>query len=403
MKRILFLVFFLAFSFSLFAQSGNNIDDSSFEDLDSLFEDAADLEEAVQSATLETETTNESKPAAAAPSPYYGIRLNGNLEAAMGYGLAYSTITGFDQSGYLSFDNHFYAKSKPNDAVYIFADVRVFLMQANPGLQLYQIYFDYNLWNKVFITVGKKSIGWGQCRLFDSNTVLGGTLGSTILGSVRVPVKSANLTAVAMYGGTIKLPDADTIDINPIAGTGVNKADLHYAAQMEGILWNTLVAFNAHQYHPAKTTYSTRAGLDLKHTFFGYDCYTHTDTALKISSNMNKNSWSHVRTIAGFYRKWDSPNLGFNIEGRHIYTFASGKNTFEIGEQFGWNGFWGNRIAIAFVGYHNITAGTGYVTPGFVLKNVFPSANLNTGLTVDYTPQGVAFTLGTKLTLSVDY
>ena len=72
-------------------------------------------------------------------------------------------------------------------------------------------------------------------------------------------------------------------------------------------------------------------------------------------------------------------------------------------KEFGWNGFFGNRIAYVLVGYHNVFDGSGYITPGFVLKNVFPNAQLDTGLTINYTREKIDFTLGTKLTLSIGY
>ena len=118
---------------------------------------------------------------------------------------------------------------------------------------------------------------------------------------------------------------------------------------------------------------------------------------------MTYESWKHINSIAGFYRKWETPNLGFNIECRYRYDIATNKNNLEIGEEFGWNGFFGNRIAYVLVGYHNVFDGSGYITPGFVLKNVFPNAQLDTGLTINYTREKIDFTLGTKLTLSIGY
>jgi len=407
MKKQLWLVFLFslcaaAFSFELSYEvpEENYIDDeeASFDEFDSLFEEAADLTEAVQ--TKEVEQVAENNPA----SSTYGIRLSGHFDTGIGYGMIFDSKS-FDQTGYLNFQNYFYIRARPVYAVTFYTDLYTGLISGNPALGISTMYIDYNMWDKVFVSVGKKSLNWTNTRLFDGNTMVGTSSSSTLLGTVNVPAGKFNFTFAGLYGGTLKDERNATID-KPVS-TDVSIVDVHYAENMDLVLWGALIRLSAHQWHPAKpgVTYPTEFALELKRTFWGFDVYAHGDLGCKFSSAMTNESFSNYRGIGGFYRKWNAGpyELGVNIECRHVYNFADSSNTVEIGEELGWNKLCNNKLALALAGYHNITAGTGYITPGFVVKNVFPNANLNTGLTIKYAPDSVNFVLGTKLTLSLDY
>lgn len=384
------LILLLQVSFS-FSQSFDESDD-----FDSLFDDAFDMEEVVIS----------EEPAPTGLNSLFnasGIRFSGHLDAGIGYGLIYDER--LHQTGYLNFENYLYVRAQPSDTVSFSMDLYTGLISYSPNLNISAIYIDYNLWNKMYISVGKKGLSWTNMKLFDGNTIVGGAGSSTILGTINIPRGKVNMTFVGMLNGS--LPDKKDEYIDQNISTSVSLKSVHYAALMESVLYGTLISLQAHQYHPEAQAFPTYGALELKRTLWGFDVYAHTDTNFRIESDFGKESFTSYRGIGGFYRKWDSERTGYeyglNLECRHIYDFASGSHSFEIGEELGWNKLFGNHIALALAGYHNVTGKTGYVTPGFVLKNYFPNANLNTGLTINYGPGSVNFVLGTKLTLSLDY
>jgi len=389
------LIIFSVLSFS-FAQETDS-EDSDFEDFDSLFEDASDMEEVVLS----------EEPAAtglAAVTQNSGVRLSGHLNAGLGYGLIFNEWKP-DQTGYLNFENYFYVRAQPSDAVSFYTDLYTGLISWSPSLNISQIYLTYNMWNKMYISLGKRSLSWTNMKLFYGDTVIGGAGSSTILGTVNIPRGKVNFTFVGMMNGS--LPDKKDEYIDQVVSTSVSLQSVHYAALMESVLWGTLVSLQAHQYHPAAQEFPTYTTLELKRTMFGFDVYAHGDTNYRIDSNFGKNSFSHFRGIGGFYRKWNSDKTnyeyGLNIESRYVYNVADRTHSVEIGEELGWNKLMNNHLALALSGYHNITGKSGYITPGFVIKNYFPNANLNTGFTFNYSPSGNSCLLGTKLTLSLDY
>lgn len=388
MKKIIALSLVLL-TFTVTALTAEeSIEDASSEDFDFLFDDATDLE-----------TTDETEQEVTDVVSTYPITFSGHLDTDIGYGLIVSSA-GISHTGYLNLANHFYVSSRPVSPIKIFADIYTSLTNTSPSLELYQMYMDYNLWDRMFISVGKKNISWGNCRLFDSNTVLGNTQGNTITGTVSIPFGSTNLTFAGLMKGTIPSSASGFIDTN--INTNVNLKDVSYAGLFDFVVFDTLISLSAHQYHPEATDFSTIAGLELKRTIFGFDAYMHGNIDFKIEKSMNLQSFDKLNVIAGFYRKWSAPNMGINIEYRHGYDFTENKNTCEIGEQWGWNGLFNNKIALVLAGYHDLTNKKGYITPGFVLKNTFPHANLNTGITVNYGTD-INCTLGTKLSIALDY
>lgn len=394
-KPFWFFIILIFTSFFSFTQEFEDSDDSLFDDIDSLFEEAVDMEEAVQSNLPEPQGLN------AVIAQNSGIRLSGHLDAGIGYGLIFDER--LHQTGYLNFENYFYVRAQPSDSVSFFTDIYTGLISYSPSLNLSAIYINYNLWNKIYFSVGKKSLSWTSMKLFDGNTIVGGAGSSTILGTINIPRGKVNMTFVGMLNGA--LPDKKDEYIDQNISTSVSLKNVHYAALMESVLFGTLISLQAHQYHPEAQKFPTYTALELKRTLFGFDVYAHGDTNFRISKDFGKDSFTQYRGIGGFYRKWngDVYEYGVNIECRHIYDISSNKNSFEIGEELGWNKLLGNHLALAFAGYHNILNKSGYVTPGFVVKNWLPNANLNTGLTINYTKDSVDFVLGTKLTLSLDY
>ena len=396
-KPFLFLlILFFVFSYG-FCQNADDLDDSYFDDFDSLFDEASDMEQVVVSEEQAPSALNSFFQ----PS---GIRLSGHVDAGIGYGMIFNDWKP-DQTGYLNFENYLYLRAQPSETVNLYADFYTGLISWSPSLNLSAIYIDYNLWNKIFFSVGKKGLSWTSMKLFDGNTIVGGAGSSTILGTVNIPRGKVNMTFVGMLNGS--LPDKKDEFIDQSFSTNVSLLNIHYAALMESVLFGTLISLQAHQYHPEAQAFPTYAALELKRTIWGFDVYAHGDTNFRISRDFGKNSFTQYRGIGGFYRKWDSAKTnyeyGINIECRHIYDFASKSHSFELGEELGWNKLLGNHLGIGLSGYHNIFGKSGYITPAFVIKNYFPNANLNTGLTINYGPQNINFVLGTTLSLSLDY
>lgn len=389
MKRlILFLVVtFLFIPCFLFADEPLPGEDTVIDEFDLLFEDAGE-DIVVEEAEVPTlDNVNESSPVSGAEGQATviireaasAIKFSGSFSSNIGVAATYNNGT-FGAGGALTLSNSFYMTAKPATDFTLHATVST--TESSVTLNLSSFYFDY-LWKSVFISAGKKSLTWGNIRLFNTGTydtvytnVLSGF--GPLVAQVQVPFLG-NWTFV---GG---------------AAATLNWDQMKYAVSYNNVLGNTNIDL-----YGTYATGSIAAGLELKRTIAGFDFYAQAIGRLE-------GGFKKAYGTAGFYRLWetDGPDYGINAEYQFIHDRTGSvpeyhkiavetgvkqlgkKKNFKIGTQWG----------------HNITDGTGLVNVAFLLGGIFPHANWTNAISVNY---GSGFsnpnvTLGSTISLSIDY
>jgi len=388
------------------ASEEKNAIDKDFDELDSVFSDAADVTaEQTKQHTEASQKVSEVLTALAT----YPIKFSGHMEAQLGYGYKGDT----EKSGaYCNFINHLYFSVRPVNEVTLNADIKTSFSNAFTW-RVYQMYFDYTLWDKVFISGGKKVVSWGNTKLYSSN-IISDTYKS-VTAVFSIPFGSASLTVLALYPlssiseSSNNNEEQKYVDDSSDSEMTIEPKDAAYAAQFSFIMGQTSVNLQARRYSTSSGT-TPQFALEAKRTIFGFDVYGHGDVHVDAARTMKYENLHEFTFIGGSYRKWDHPNLGLNAEYKYDRNFDSSTITQYVGATAGISDLCNNKLALAVVWNHCITSEVGYVTPGFVITNVFPSANLDTGVNIHYnedkndsTKPRLYPTVGIKLILKIDY
>ena len=402
----------------LFALFGAFADDT--DDLDDLFSDAEDTEAVVtekpESTTVVAQIGNFSLP----------LSWSGYLESSIGGGYVREDGSG-KSSGYFTFLNYLYLNARPDKTLSLHGALRTDL----PGgsvLSVYELYFTYLLFDSVFISAGRKATSWGYVRLIgtvddddDKNDTVSGSaykyggVSTNILsdsrggtsGLVRVPLWTGTISAWAFYSdnyGTSSSMDSDKMS---------------FALSVEETLWNTSINLFARKYPNALANSSDKkkfneVGLELKRTVLDADIYAQGIGQVKSASDIVKkhdiNGFYEIVFTAGLYKWWDKhdPNFGFNLEFQEVYFPATANHNRCIAYDAGFRRL-GRRhnIKIGVSGYHSILDKNGYIKPGIILSGIFPHANWENGVRIDYGESSEyvspKFTLGSYLKISLNY
>ena len=371
----------LAFSFlcgaSLWAQSADD-DFDDFDDFDSIFEDAAD--------DIEVEQTDPVTVTAAAPAS--AISFTGHFAGDVG--LSAIIIEKPDFGGYISLDNTLYMTVRPAPVVSIYGALNTSLSNKF-SLALSYLYFDYMMFDRIFISAGKKSITWGYTRLFSNGNIMADTNGQ-LNAEFRFPWSTGTATFVGAYNYNL-------LSSNP------SYKDITYAFSVEQTVLHTSLNLFAKKYGQSELADGIHkhplAGLEIKRTLFGFDFYAQGYVNITDYKKLNqKAGYGKVTATGGFYKLWDGfdPNLGINIEyqysGNHKIALQGGIK--RIGKRKNMKGGvdWN----------HDFTAKTGNVTVAYIFDGVFPYAQWKNAVSVDYGPSTKPkFTIGSVISLSLDY
>lgn len=362
MKRLFTAVLSLIFLFSFaWAQEAD--------DFDSIFDDAG--------GDVEVEQTTPVIPAASSSSS--GISFTGHFAGDVG--LSAIIIEKPDFGGYLSLDNTLYMTVRPAPVVNIYGALNTSLSNKF-SLDLSYLYFDYMLFDRVFISAGKKNLSWGYTRLFKNGNIMEDTNGQ-LNAEFRFPWSTGTFTFVGAY-------DYKLLSDNP------SYKDISYAFSLEQTVLHTSVNLFA------KINGLSLAGLEIKRTIFGFDCYGQAYVNIADYKKLNqKAGYGQVIATAGFYRLWDGfdPNLGINIEyqysGNHKIALQGGIK--RIGKR--------KNMKAGIDWNHDFTSKDGNVTAAFIIDGVLPYASWKNALSVDYgsATGKTKFTLGSVISLSLDY
>ena len=418
-----------------------SLEEYNFDDVDSLFTDAEDLEEAVQKEEVKAGTDYDLQLG----SIKFPIEVSGKLNTEFGTAFVRQSMLN-DATVYFDFKNYIYFATRPDKYLALKGVLKTSMpkdsddTESNHLLYLYEMYFDYLMLNRIYITAGKKKSVWGNIRLFsdyydDESSSDDNTGNDTsenvsdaqytnilydsrdyISGIIKIPFFNHTFTALAMY-------NEESSKSSP--GT----KDMSLAASMEFIIFNTSINFFGRRF---PLTYGSDSenyqlpivGVEIKRTLFGFDFYGQSMGRVLDSSKAGDifsskfsdlTTFKRIISTAGTYKLWSnsSPYVGFNFEFQNIYRPepTSGEKFFtnRFAFEFGMAKLGPSKNMKAAVQWnHNITEKTGFVKTGFILSRVMPHCDWRNGLKYEYGDEATSFnkyrlTAGTYFTINLDY
>ncbi len=455
-KKFIFSSFFLIMSVCAFAQVAEDSENS--DELDSFFDDATDVEisesseETLDSAENDAQELvyedfdylfedsqdinldNGEKPKVA-ESPKKEttvkkvtdavskvIKLSGHLTADVGYGAknetynpnAVSTSTTttttttteedtFESEGYLDFENYLYFDATPSELFKIhgsfYTAFKTPYASNSFSFDLKTIYLDYFLFDRIYISAGKKSESWGNTRIFNKSDYYGtggyakrnGPIYTNILTDssnhasvqIKIPWTYGNLNFIGMYDYTSKITSKKFKD------------HMSYAFSSDVVFWHTNINFFTRFYgnnEEGSVKKHPLFGLEAKKTIFGFDIYAQGIASIKDFSLLNKASegYDFLVWTGGFYRLWSKSNFEFGInleyqgvnqaaeitEGAFIYAPTeqyTNRLAFEAGSKFGPNK--NHKVGLAW--NYNLTEKKGQVALNYKIAGLFPFVQLD--------------------------
>jgi len=311
--------------------------------------------------------------------------------------------------------------------------------ETNNLLYLYEMYIDYLMLNRIYITAGKKKSVWGNIRLFSSYYTDSDNDDATdddtsdnvkdvqytnvlydsrdyISGIIKLPFGKHTITALAMY-------NEESSKSNP--GT----KDMSFAGSAEFIVFGTSINFFGRRFplsygNDSKNSQLPIVCIELKRTIFGFDLYGQSMARISDGYKLKnffkgesdgEKMFNRVISTAGLYRLWsdNAPYVGFNFEFQNIYRPAPGDDedyftnrfAFELGlAKLGKN----RNIKVAAQWNHNINDKSGFVKSGLIFSRVMPHCDWKNGIKYEYGENATSFdkyklTVGSYLTISLDY
>ena len=415
-KAACFSVLFALAVLSVCAQSA---DEKSLDDIDVMFMDTEDVDEPVVK-------EEDALPAAVTVSVNglsVPLAFSGHLSSEVGLGAIYEDGSTSSTTAF-SFTNYLYMNARPDSTMSVHGAIKT----AYPdfGVSLYEMYFTYVLFGRVFITAGKKDTAWGYPRIFTSfadsksylkkeETIVTEDTYTNILydsqsgvsGLVRIPFAFGTLTGVMLYHGTDSSPKQNDVSV---------------AASLELIVFDTSINFFGRKYPSASGSMASYhqtpiAGVEIKRTLLGFDIYGQSMARI---SNYKKlrdegtdafdDSVQKIISTAGFYRLWDgfTPNIGANVEYQDIYYPGAKEHSQRIGIDAGISKLGpAKNIKVGALWRHSITDNNGYVKPAVSVSGILPHATWDTGVKIDYgnssSYKAPKYTFVTAISVSLDY
>lgn len=397
---------------------GTDSESSEDDPFDVIFSNAEDAENPVVTEETEnTETYNVSIGTLKIP-----LEVTGSLAAEFGFAYINEDHSN-DGSIYFDFDNAIYFTTRPDKYLALKGTLKTEMPDSgeassdgqNNFLYLYEMYFDYLMFDRIYITAGKKKITWGNIRLFtdsdyysDENALATNILYDSrqhISGMVRIPFGVNTLSFVGMYKG---------------GGTSAASKDMSFAANAELVFLGTSLNLFGRRF-PTDSDYLPIIGAELKRTLFGVDfygqelCIVSSGTKLKdlVETKFDdKTAFDKMITTGGFYKLLldGTPRFGVNAEYQLIYDPVPGDSDYFFINRFAVNMGLGKlgkekNINFVFQWNHNITEKSGIVQGGLVLSGILPHCDWRNGGKFEYGDdyEYGKFTVGSYLHISLNY
>lgn len=373
------------------------------DDLDSMFEDATDVV---------TEQKEEAPPVV---NYFKALRFSGHLESELGlYDSIYNHQN--DVSGYFTLTNYLYFSARADKTLGINGSIKTRIPNDN-YFELYELYFDYLMFDRIYLTAGKKATTWGYTRLFSddskygSETYLYGNeqfrpLYTNVLtdsinkvsAQIRIPLFTGTITGIAMH--SIYFDNAD-----------ISYDSFDYAASIEMTLFHTSMNLFGRKYAYDEEKGETKPviGFEMKRTILGADVYAQELTGIADFKKITqKDGIDKIIVTSGFYKWWDSfdPNIGMNAEYQFIYNAVDNTCSHLIAFDGGVKRLGPNKnIKVGISANHDIVECSGNASLGVIISGVLPHADLNNAIKVYYGDQYVTpkIQFGSIISLALDY
>ena len=440
MKKISFLLILLSiFSFSLMAQElesdSENFEESDkiaendeftdFDDFDSIFDDAEDIEEAVVEEKTSASNTQTVVSSAFSSMVHFSGTFTGDVGLAYVKNDADNVNDEKDKpSGYFTLKNSLNMLVKPSNIFVIHGTLDTGI-DYGFNLSLSSLYFDYILFDHLYITAGKKSISWGNLRLFNNSTYYGcgvhsGGLYSTGPRYVDIFAEDgAQLSLELRYPWTF---GTITFATTTNQTSSLEIDTMNYYGSIEVSVFNTNI--NLFAKRPEKASSKdpetkevdpekrkmNLVGLELKRTIFGFDTYMQTIARIKGFNNLTSSEgYQYIIATAGLYRLWDAfdPNVGFNIEYQHEFNTTTPEEHYDRLAFEGGIKRLGKKKNIKFgvMSHYNITEKYGFSGLTFIISGICPYADWSNKFAVGYGDkyENPVFMLSSAISLSLDY
>lgn len=414
-KRIFVLAAFGIFTsfvirpVSVFAQNaGSEVSDFSEDiDFDSIFEDAADVEEPVIDEPAAPSGVVQVVSSAFSSIVHFSGSFSGEV------GVAFMHKPENDWTGYLSLKNTLNMSVVPSSIFSIRGSVYTGLDNGF-SIALESLYFDYLFLDHLYISAGKKSVSWGYTRLFNDSTYYGcGTHSGALLstGPLLTNIFSEDGSPICVElrypwrTGTLSFVTTANVSSN------ISYKQFNYYGSFEFSVKNTSI--NIFAKYPNKISASNvnnLVGLELKRTVFGYDVYAQGICRFldmkKLGSPLG---YDYITGTAGFYRLFDSfdPNIGFNIEYQYEYNpDAQNVHNHRVAFEGGLKRLGKNKnMKIGVMSHYNFTEMHGFSGLNFIVSGLFPYADWSNKVAIGYGKKYAApvYIFATTLSLSLDY
>lgn len=423
-------------------QETDNIDD--FDDFDSIFEDAEDIEVS----ELEEEKKNESPVQVIASAFSSMVHFSGNFKGEVGLAFIKNEANEKEDkpTGYFTLNNTLNMTIAPNNIFVVHGSLETGISNAF-NISVSSLYFDYLFLDHLYITAGKKSISWGNLRLFNNSTYYNNAAydgspthsgGLLCTGPRYVDIWSED---GAQYSLQLRYPW--TFGTVTFATTGNNTSALeadsvNYYGSIEVSLLNTNINLYAKFPEQASAKDATTGVVDplkkknnifvleLKRTILGFDVYGQGLARIRDFSNFNHSTgYDYIVGTVGLYRLWDSfdPNIGFNIEYQHEFhpinnvatTDATAATTAATNKQRNFDriAFEGGvkrigknkNIKVGVISHYNITEKHGFTGLSFIVSGICPYADWTNNFAFGYGEKYKApiYIFNSAITLSLDY
>lgn len=403
---VLFVGFCLALPTNLFATStteSTQHEESDSSELDSLFNDSKDVE-AVVTPTVEVEKPKENN----------GIIFTGNIATKLGGNIWFAP---YDMEPGATFESTISFTCRPTD----YFSMKGTVLAAFPemALELYELYFDYVMWGRAYLSAGKKRISWGHARIFDSNILDDESDTVTDPEKLLQPRPKSDLKSLFNLSLTAPFPHGvvgGLVMFDPILlyETSDNKyhlekfteKDLAYAGFVEVSVGP--VAFNIFAKKWATNdpwSFFPAVGAELSYTLGDLNIFLQYFSHLKRNADFTAVTVPRSKGTASIYSYWPETKIGLIVEYQVIYdeSFTGDKVAHYFAAQFGMKRIFDTPISPALKWFHDLNKENyGTLIPGIGLSDILPSTTLKIGFPIYYGTKE-KYGLALELSLNINY